>query len=188
MDDALTFKDVDRILAWIDATPELTEFSLKFGDLDLSLSRGEGGALRSVPGGPVAMPPAAAGHGPGQAAGAGMPTGAAGAEGAAGAGAGAASPAASGADSGAAGLQAAAGIPVKSPMVGTFYRAPEPGAPPFVEVGQRVEADTTVCIIEVMKLMNSIPAGTAGIVRSIMVPDSGAVEYGQVLMVIEPDG
>lgn len=77
---------------------------------------------------------------------------------------------------------------VRSPMVGTFYCAPEPGARPFVEVGQRVEADTTVCIIEVMKLINSIPAGHSGVVKQILVGDAELVEDGQVLMVIDPRG
>ncbi|MBU6493096.1 MAG: hypothetical protein KGQ45_10000 [Burkholderiales bacterium] len=76
---------------------------------------------------------------------------------------------------------------IKSPMVGTFYRAPEPGARSFAEVGQRVAPDTTVCIIEVMKLMNSIPAGRAGIVTHVLVDDGEPVEYGQVLMVVDPD-
>lgn len=75
---------------------------------------------------------------------------------------------------------------VRAPMVGTVYRAPAPGAPPFVEVGDRVAADTTVCIIEVMKLMNSIPAGAAGVVREIVAANAQAVEYGEVLMVVEP--
>lgn len=75
---------------------------------------------------------------------------------------------------------------VRSPMVGTFYGAPAPGEPPFVEVGQSVEPDSIVCIIEVMKLMNSIEAGTRGVVREILVPDGAGVEYGEVLMVIEP--
>lgn len=75
---------------------------------------------------------------------------------------------------------------IRSPMVGTFYRAAEPGARPFVEVGQQVTADTTVCIIEVMKLMNSIPAGKPGIVTHILVEDGEPVEYSQVMMVIEP--
>lgn len=75
---------------------------------------------------------------------------------------------------------------VKAPMVGTFYRAPSPGAPPFVEVGDRVQADTVVCIIEVMKLMNTIHAEAAGIVREIRVENSQPVEFGQVLLVIEP--
>jgi biotin carboxyl carrier protein len=75
---------------------------------------------------------------------------------------------------------------VRAPMVGTVYRAPAPGAAPFVEVGQAVSADTTVCIIEVMKLMNSIPAGATGVVSEILVANAAAVEYGEVLMVIEP--
>ena len=77
-------------------------------------------------------------------------------------------------------------ILIKSPMVGSFYRAPEPGARPFVEVGQQVEMDTVVCIIEVMKLMNSVPAGASGVVTHILVEDGGPVEFGQVLVVIEP--
>jgi len=81
---------------------------------------------------------------------------------------------------------AANAVLVKAPMVGTFYRAPEPGAPPFVDVGDEVDGDTIVCIIEVMKLMNSIPAGASGVVTQILVADGEAVEYGQVLMVIEP--
>jgi acetyl-CoA carboxylase biotin carboxyl carrier protein len=75
---------------------------------------------------------------------------------------------------------------VRSPMVGTFYRAPAPGAPPFVELGQTVEADATVCIIEVMKLMNSIPAGARGAIRAILAEDGEAVEYGEPLVVVEP--
>lgn len=78
------------------------------------------------------------------------------------------------------------GVVIRSPMVGTFYRAPEPGAAPFVEVGQAVEAETTVCIIEVMKLMNSLPAGCNGSVARILVDDGDAVEYGQPLIVVRP--
>jgi acetyl-CoA carboxylase biotin carboxyl carrier protein len=77
-------------------------------------------------------------------------------------------------------------ILIKSPMVGTFYRAPEPGAKPFIEVGSQVEASTVTCIIEVMKLMNSIPAGHDGVITHILVEDAEPVQYGQVLMVIEP--
>ena len=75
---------------------------------------------------------------------------------------------------------------VRAPMVGTLYRAPAPGQPPYVTVGQQVEADSTVCIIEVMKLMNSIEAGARGVVKEILVENASAVEHGQVLMVIEP--
>jgi acetyl-CoA carboxylase biotin carboxyl carrier protein len=71
-------------------------------------------------------------------------------------------------------------------MVGTFYRASAPGQPPFVEVGQAVEPDSILCIIEVMKLMNSIEAGVRGTVRQIVVENAAAVEAGEVLVAIEP--
>ena len=77
-------------------------------------------------------------------------------------------------------------IVIRSPMVGTFYRSPAPGAPPFVEVGQAVEPDTTVCIIEVMKLMNSIAAGAQGTVVQILVEDASLVEAAQPLIVLSP--
>src|SRR5688572_8246489 len=80
----------------------------------------------------------------------------------------------------------AAGVEVKAPMVGTFYRAPAPGAPSFVEVGGPVTEDDTVCIIEVMKLMNSIRAGCRGRVVEICADNGAMVEFGQTLMVIEP--
>ena len=75
---------------------------------------------------------------------------------------------------------------VRSPMIGTLYRASEPGAPSFVEPGTRVEPETTVCIIEVMKLMNSIPAGCAGVVTHVLVNNAEPVEYGQPLLAIDP--
>jgi acetyl-CoA carboxylase biotin carboxyl carrier protein len=75
---------------------------------------------------------------------------------------------------------------IKSPMVGTLYRAPEPGAPPFVEVGTRVEPDTIVCIIEVMKLMNSVNAGVAGVVTHVLAENAAMVEFGQPLVAIRP--
>ena len=77
-------------------------------------------------------------------------------------------------------------VEVKAPMVGTFYQAPAPGAPPFVEVGGLVTEDDTVCIIEIMKLMNSIRAGCRGRVVEIRVENGAVVEFGQTLMVIEP--
>jgi acetyl-CoA carboxylase biotin carboxyl carrier protein len=75
---------------------------------------------------------------------------------------------------------------VTSPVVGTFYRAPEPGAAPFVEVGQAVEEDTVVGIVEAMKLMNKITANRRGIVTTVLVPDATPVEYGQPLLAIAP--
>ena len=76
---------------------------------------------------------------------------------------------------------------VRSPMVGTFYRAPAPDAAPFVEVGQHVDPGATLCIIEVMKLMNTIAAEARGVVTEILVENGARVEHGQVLMVMGPD-
>jgi acetyl-CoA carboxylase biotin carboxyl carrier protein len=75
---------------------------------------------------------------------------------------------------------------LRAPMVGIFYRAPAPGAPPFVEIGSLVTEDETVCIIEVMKLMHAVKAGCNGRVAEILAENAGMVEYGQPLMVIEP--
>jgi acetyl-CoA carboxylase biotin carboxyl carrier protein len=77
---------------------------------------------------------------------------------------------------------------ITSPMVGTFYRAPEPGAEPYVKVGSRVTPGQTVCIIEAMKIMNEIEADIAGVVREVNVEDSLPVEFGQVLFRIDPNG
>ncbi len=74
------------------------------------------------------------------------------------------------------------GDEVTAPLLGTFYRAPKPGAPPFVDVGSVVEADTVIAIIEVMKLMNTVRAGRAGRVTEILVGDGALVEYGQPLL------
>lgn len=79
-------------------------------------------------------------------------------------------------------------VPVRTPLLGTFYRAPKPGAPAFVEVGSRVEKDTLVGIVETMKLMNSVYAGAAGKIVEICARDSEAVEQDAVLMRIEPEG
>jgi biotin carboxyl carrier protein len=75
---------------------------------------------------------------------------------------------------------------VRAPNLGTFYRQPKPGAPPYVEIGQEVRADTELCLIEVMKLFTSVPAGVPGIVRKVCVEDAEMVEYNQVLFLIEP--
>jgi acetyl-CoA carboxylase biotin carboxyl carrier protein len=89
-------------------------------------------------------------------------------------------------------LPAAAPVPVepkghslKSPMVGTFYRAPSPGAPAFVEVGQSVTKGQTLCIIEAMKLLNEIESDVSGTIKAILVENGQPVEYGQPLFLIE---
>jgi len=74
---------------------------------------------------------------------------------------------------------------IVSPMIGTFYRRPSPSSPPFVEVGDFVKPDTDVCIVEVMKLLNTIPAECSGTVSRILVEDGENIEAGQALMVIE---
>jgi acetyl-CoA carboxylase biotin carboxyl carrier protein len=75
---------------------------------------------------------------------------------------------------------------VSSPMLGTFYRAESPGAAPFVELGTQVEPDTTVCIIEVMKMMNSVPAGLSGVIAEVVADNAQLVEYGEPLFRIQP--
>ncbi len=74
---------------------------------------------------------------------------------------------------------------LKSPMVGTFYRASSPGAKPFVEVGQGVKEGDAICIVEAMKILNEIEADKSGIVTQVLVDNGAAVEYGQPLFVIE---
>jgi acetyl-CoA carboxylase biotin carboxyl carrier protein len=82
-------------------------------------------------------------------------------------------------------LDGLAGEVVRSPMVGTFYRAPAPGSAPFVEEGQKVKAGDTLCIIEAMKILNQIECEQAGTVRRILVENGQPVEYNQPLFVIE---
>ncbi len=77
------------------------------------------------------------------------------------------------------------GTVVESPMVGTFYRSPSPGSPPFVEIGHNVSKGDTLCIIEAMKIMNQIVAETSGTVRAIVVEEGQPVEYGEPLIVID---
>ena len=76
---------------------------------------------------------------------------------------------------------------IHSPTVGVFWRSPEPGAPPFAEVGQRVQPDDPVCIVEVMKLFNYVEAGVSGVVRSVSAENGEMVEHGQTLFVIQLD-
>jgi acetyl-CoA carboxylase biotin carboxyl carrier protein len=77
--------------------------------------------------------------------------------------------------------------PIVAPMLGVFYRAPAPGATPFVDVGAKVEATTVVCLIEVMKMMNAVPAGVAGTIVEVCAANAEAVEYGATLFRVEPD-
>ena len=166
---AFSYQDLLQIVDLIKTSTRFNEFHLKVGDIELDIRRGEAAARPAPAAGPAASAPATT-----------DPT--------------SATPVAPPPPQAApvephrsAALAYPAGsVLVKSPMVGTFYRAPEPGAHPFAEVGARVTAESIVGIVEVMKLMNSIPAGQAGVVTHILVDDGEPVEYGQVLLVIEP--
>ena len=159
----LTQQDVREILNLVESAAHVVDFSLKYGDVEVRVSRrdpAEGtqlAAAHAVPAAPArADSPAAPSGTPKTSA-----------------------PKAPGVPPGM--------VAIKSPMVGTFYRASAPGAAPFVEVAQKVTPDSVVCIIEVMKLMSSISAGVTGTVTEIRVADSEPVQFGQVLIVIEPD-
>lgn len=82
----------------------------------------------------------------------------------------------------------AAGATIDAPMVGVFYRRPSPAAPPFVEEGDEVTAETTIGILELMKMMSPVVAGTAGVVTRFLVADGEAVEFGQPLAALDPAG
>ena|SRR5258706_5449094 len=79
-------------------------------------------------------------------------------------------------------------LEIKSPMVGTFYSAPEPGAEPYVKVGSRVSSGQVVCIIEAMKIMNEIESELHGVIREVAVENTQPVEFGQVLYRVDPNG
>jgi acetyl-CoA carboxylase biotin carboxyl carrier protein len=76
-------------------------------------------------------------------------------------------------------------LPVAATTMGRFYSRPDPNSPPFVQLGERVQAEDTVCLIEVMKLFNAIPAGVSGTVVQVCVQDTDVVEYGQVLFYVQ---
>ena len=152
----LTYDDLLRIVELINSTEHFSEFRLKVGEIELELRRRRAGVS-----GRAAL----------QSAGSGIE---------------------SMSDAGQTTRTEARmtwpedSIVIRSPMVGTFYRSPAPGAAPFVEVGQAVEPETTVCIIEVMKLMNSIAAGAHGTIVQVLVGDSELVEAAQPLIVLRP--
>ena len=163
-DTKITPADLEAILKLVESAEHLGDFHLKYGDLELRVSRHAPPAERHVHGEAASAPPPPIVH----------------------------APAPPRVEDAPAARKVPTAVPagmaaVKAPMVGTFYRAPSPGAPAFVEVGDRVQPDTVVCIIEVMKLMNTIHAESAGIVREIRVENSQPVEFGQVLIVIEPE-
>lgn len=180
----LSYEEILQIVKVFESSSEFNEFHLKYGDIEIDLRKhgaaiaagaGQVDKMQVQPKSEQVIPPAE------------MPTSVA-----------APQPKPQAAAAGPAVTPASSVSPVaaafapgaylaKSPMVGTFYSAPEPGAKPFVTVGQRVDAESTVCIIEVMKLMNSVPAGVSGVVSQVLVKDGEPVEFDQVLVVVDPD-
>jgi acetyl-CoA carboxylase biotin carboxyl carrier protein len=168
-------RELQRIVDWVNLTDDVRELSIKFGDVELFISRDrQRPAAQAAVAQPAAVaapvaPPAAAPAAPAPAA--------------------SAAPAApaSAAPTAAASTDelAADEVVIKAPMVGTYYASPKPGSPAFVSVGDVVSAQTVLCIVEVMKLMNNVEAQVEGTVARILVQDNQAVEYGQPLMVIK---
>jgi acetyl-CoA carboxylase biotin carboxyl carrier protein len=159
---APTYDDLLAIARLIESGSRFSEFRLRSGDIEVEVKRANGDAGPRTVAAPAPAAPASA------PASAPAPV--------------AAAPAAA----------QSADIPadrhlVKAPMVGTFYRSPAPEAPPFVEVGTRVKPDTIVCIIEVMKLMNSVPAGVAGVVTHVLAHNAHPVEAGQPVIAIKAE-
>lgn len=171
--------ELKSLLQWVNLSEDIQELNIKYGDIELAMSRTPGGLNQQTiaapaPVAPVAPAPAAKAAPQAEAP---APT-----------------PAPPAQQEEAAETPSTAqptastgnGVEVKSPMVGTFYSAPKPGADPFVKVGDTVEVGQVLCIVEVMKLMNNIEAKVAGTVAEILVDNEDAVEHGQPLMVIEP--
>ncbi|MEV8132887.1 acetyl-CoA carboxylase biotin carboxyl carrier protein [Pseudarthrobacter oxydans] len=164
--------ELKAIVDWANLTQDVRELSLKFGDVELFISRDQqqpASAPAPAPVAPVAATPASAPVA--------VPAPAE-----------PAPPANSGTVPFSADALASDEVLIKAPMVGIFYAAPKPGAPNFVSVGDKVAADSVLCIVEVMKLMSNIEAQVEGTVVRILVENEQAVEFGQPLMVIKRDG
>ncbi len=153
----MDFDDITRILDLM-REHELAEFELERDDFKLRLRKQGPGAWVAAP---VPQPPASAPAAP-------------------------AAAAAPSAPAGDGGDEDVAFAIVKSPIVGTFYRAPEPGAAPYADVGQVVKKGQTLCVIEAMKLMNEITADTDGEVVKVYVENAQSVQYGERLFAIKP--
>ena len=168
MKDQISLDEIKAIIDLIRQSESVMDFTLKVGDVEISLSRGaqpgvSGSATHPAPPREVAIDRAVS-----------LPS----------------APAQSPVQIVSAKIDSEPGegeIVIKAPMVGTFYRSPKPGDPPFVEVGTTVKNDTVLCIIEVMKLMNSLEAKMSGVITRILVDDAQPVEHGQPLMIVKAD-
>lgn len=163
-------KELKSIVDWVNLTDDVRELSIKFGEVELFISRDRRRSEASPVHAAVSVPAAAAAlsapvaSAPVPAVHATVP-----------------------AESQAASTDTLAPgeVLIKAPMVGTYYASPKPGSPSFVAVGDTVTSETVLCIVEVMKLMNNIEAKVNGTVTKILVDDNQAVQYGQPLMVIK---
>ena len=162
---APTYEDLIAIVRLIEAGSRFTDFRLRSGDIEVEVHRGNGAAA------PPGIAPEASTQRESPATVANSPS---------------YSPAANQAAASAANLPHGTHV-VRSPMVGTFYRAPDPGAEPFVREDTRVEPGDIVCIIEVMKLMSSVAAGVKGVVTHVFVDNAQMVEHGQPLIGVRPE-
>ena len=154
--------DLDKLQQLVEMMEkhDLREVQLRRGDQQWKLKRGPQEVMQAMPmGGHFAPPPMA--HAPAPSV--------------------AAPPATAPAKSGDEGL-----LPVKSPMVGSYYSSPQPGEPAFVKVGDRVKNDTVVCLFEAMKFFNPVKTECSGTIAKILVKDGDAVEYGQLLFLVQP--
>jgi acetyl-CoA carboxylase biotin carboxyl carrier protein len=166
LEDEVDLKDIKAILDLMKKN-SVTEFEMEKEGFKIRLKRGGGGAVgvaddgqtqMAVPGGTLLLPQA----NPHAAAPAALPAATAGAGG------------------------GAAEQDIKSPMIGTFYRAPSPEAGPYVEIGSEVNPESVVCIIEAMKVMNEIKAEARGVITQVLVDNSKPVEFGQPLFKLRP--
>ena len=163
-------KELRAIVDWVNLTEDVREVSLKFGDVELFISR-DRQQPGIAPSTPVAAAPVAAAPVATAPVAAPAPV--------------AAAPAPSASEPSPADALAPDEVLIKAPMVGIFYASPKPGAPHFVSVGDSVTADSVLCIVEVMKLMSNVEAQVEGTVARILVDNEQAVEFGQPLMVIK---
>lgn len=154
---SLTAKDVEEIMKLLEAS-SFDRLALEVDGLKLELERGGSGAPRAERSRPA--PASEAAH---------------------------ATPPAKAAPPAAKPAREEGLVEVTAPLLGIFYRAPKPGEAPFVEVGGRIDTETVIGIIEVMKLMNSVPAGVSGEVVEILGQNGELVEHGEVLMLVRPD-
>lgn len=161
-------KELKSIVDWVHLTGDVRELSIKFGDVELFISRDRQSSSVQPVAAPMSTAAALNVEAPVLVA----------------APATTAPPAPSSPASASTNELAADEVLIKAPMVGIYYACPKPGAPAFVSVGDTVSANTVLCIVEVMKLMNNVEAQVDGTVVRILVADNQAVEYGQPLMVV----